>query len=791
MMVAVPAVAQVPAPPPVGGGVKVIKEGAKDEPGAPDLAPVKGKGEAEKGKGEAEKTKSEAEKDKGEAEKDKGEAEKAKGEAEKTKGEADKAKGEAEKGKGSASATATATDEATAADEGTATDGSDAPAAASTPASTSTLEEEGNTEIPPSPNRKLEISPRVRARISGQPPEDEGTRDPEMAVLKEFEERAFPRPGPKVVHPGDVSGAEGVSTGARRARPGALNPPEGLGSKGRTSGGAAAKKQVEPSPPGWISGLAMPDLPVKWTPRLLKYLEFYRKNRRGRAILRRWFARMGRYRELMEKELHRQKMPRSFLFLAMIESGYDPRRTSRVGAGGLWQFMPFSGKGYGLRRDYWIDERRNPKLSTEAALKFLKDLYIRFGSWELAMASYNAGYGAIQKAVQKYNTNDYWTLCTYEAGLPWSTCNYVPKIMAVAVVDANRKFFGYENIKEDAALTHELVAVTDSITLAQAARAAGVETDVLDLLNPELRRDRTPPGVKSWLRVPRGKGEQFYAGLAKIKPRIARYKPYLTRLGETVRSIAKDHRISRERLRRVNGFQSDNELTPGLTILVPARVEKKKKKKKKRKKRSKGAKGKGKRADAEEQCDEECQAERMILVGIPRQAPSMVAGRRRVFYRVTHGDDIPIIARHLEVNPDTLASWNALDTGAKLVSGMVLQAFVDQGFDGERVVLLDPERVQVMVTGSEQFLDLFEQRKGRKRQIYTARKGDTLRSVGRAVGLTIGDLARINQFSRHTKLEPGQQIIVYHDPAKARKPKRRKRGKKRRGKRRTKRRKTS
>ena len=152
-----------------------------------------------------------------------------------------------------------------------------------------------------------------------------------------------------------------------------------------------------------------------------------------------------------------------------------------------------------------------------------------------------------------------------------------------------------------------------------------------------------------------------------------------------------------------------------------------------------------------------------------------MANRRRIFYRVVLGDHLKLIARHLEVSVDQLAGWNGLDHGAKLVPGMVLQAFAKEGFDGEKVVLIDPDRVQAMVSGSEAYLDLYEQRKGRKRQIYTARKGDTLRLVGRRVGLSIGDLARINKFSRHTQLKPGQKAIVYLDEAKAKPDRKKKR----------------
>jgi LysM repeat protein len=149
------------------------------------------------------------------------------------------------------------------------------------------------------------------------------------------------------------------------------------------------------------------------------------------------------------------------------------------------------------------------------------------------------------------------------------------------------------------------------------------------------------------------------------------------------------------------------------------------------------------------------------------------------------GDRLPVIARYLGVSVAELGLWNKLDPAARLLPDMVLQAFVPRTFDASRVLLLDPRRIQVMVAGSEKFLNTYEERNGRKRMIYTARPGDTLRSVGRRFGLSVGSVARINRFSRFTKLKAGQRVVVYVDPAKLRSRKRRverKRSRRRRGK---------
>jgi membrane-bound lytic murein transglycosylase D len=449
---------------------------------------------------------------------------------------------------------------------------------------------------------------------------------------------------------------------------------------------------------------------------------------------------------MISEALHRHKLPQSLMMVAMIESGFNPRTTSHAGAAGLWQFMPVPGRGYGLHRDHWIDERRNPEKSTEAALRFLKSLYQRFGSWELALAAYNCGDGGLVLAIRKYNTNDYWKLSRYEAGLPWDTVLYVPKILAAAVVANNRGAFGFDQITPDPEIPVAQVSVPSSMTLAQAAVAAGVSKDLLEQLNPELQRGRTPPG-KSWLRVPKSAEQRFYATLPGIKGELARYKPYVVRLGDSLVEVARTHGTSAGSLRSVNGIEPAAELRPGLTILVPARPVSRQ------------------RSEAEEEAGKE---EDVALVPLPADKPDSVPGRRRVFYRTVMGDSLEEIARYLGVRTGELAGWNSLDERARLVSGMVLQAFVSKRFDSSKVVLLDPRRVKLMTAGSEEFYSAYEERRGRKRIIYQIREGDTLSSVARRHGLTVGDVMRINQVGRKTTLKPGATLVLYVDIARLR-----------------------
>jgi membrane-bound lytic murein transglycosylase D len=388
-----------------------------------------------------------------------------------------------------------------------------------------------------------------------------------VAALQKFERLAIPEP--PTGRAGIVRASNESHVNHRRStgpRPSALNPPAPLSTAIRAT--AATSRQVEAVTQRWKTKLKLPDLPIRWDRKLVRYLQFYRNDPKGRAILALWLQRMGRYERMIRQELQRQGLPQSLIYVAMIESGFDPLQTSPVGAAGLWQFMVPTGADYGLDRDHWVDERRNPELSTRAALRFLKNLYERLGSWELALAAYNAGFGTVLEAMRKYNTNDYWRLCRYEAGLPWSTVLYVPKILATAIVGTNRAAFGFDKIRPDPPLEFELAAVPVSATLRELSDAAGVAPERMLELNPELRRGRTPPYPRVWVRVPAGTKHRFYAFLEPLRRR--RFKPYVVKLGDTDRSIAARYGMSWRKLRALNKLSSAAELHPGLTIFVPA-----------------------------------------------------------------------------------------------------------------------------------------------------------------------------------------------------------------------------
>jgi membrane-bound lytic murein transglycosylase D len=574
-----------------------------------------------------------------------------------------------------------------------------------------------------------------RKAVRGVALEDsETTETPELRALRRFEEQAFPRGGalPSTVEPDDA--------------PKALPP----GLQGRWGGTGDIPRELRsperaPAPPTsrptqeWLRQLALPDLPVRWEPQVIRYLEFFKDDPKGRAIMASWCRRMGRYRAIIERRLDEQGLPRDLIYLAMVESGFDPGATSLKSAGGVWQFIPGAARAYGLEVSQWVDARRDPERAAEAAARLLKDLYVRFGSWPLAFAAYNAGYGAILRSIARFNTNDFWELARHEAGLPWETTLYVPKILAAALIGHNLKSFGFSEVAQDPPWQFDRVEVPSGMSFAALARAAGTKPDVIEELNPEYIRGRVPPDRPTViLRVPLGSASLFAKAAGDLRVGGERLQAVVLRFGETLEDVAKARGSSARELKRINSVSDTSELRGGMTILVPART----------------TPPVPAPASAGDEPDD------TILVAVPDRAFAY-QGRERVFYRTRDGDTLAEIAQVFDVSPENIVEWNNIDPDAKLQPKLILQLFVREGLDRANVMLLDPDKVRVVTLGSEEFLELEAARRGKTRLFYSARAGDTLAKIAKRYGLSPGDLARVNRLSAVSELGEGQKIVVY------------------------------
>ncbi len=556
--------------------------------------------------------------------------------------------------------------------------------------------------------------------VRGQPDLD----DEEIQALVAADQVLFKRPLAGAT-PGWSWGLPQKS-GPRTA--GAGVPPQGALTPGQAPEAAHA---------GWLAQLTMPNFEVRLDPRVITYLEFYKSNPRGQAIAKVWAKKAGRYAPALMAELAKSGLPTDLVWLSLIESGHNPTIYSSAGAAGLWQFIPDSGRMYGLTVDRWVDERLDPERSTQAAIRYLSDLRTRFGNWELAMAAYNMGHGGLSRAIRKYNTNDFWELSRYEAGVPWETALYVPKIGAIAIVMNNKRVFGLDNIEPDPREKFDVVEVPQGVTLADVAAAAKRPKAEVEALNPHYLASRVPPAAAAgekatpatWrVKLPRGSGKQARTGLAHVARIDAKYEPYAVRFGDTLEQVAADVGLTEQALRTLNGAKKGERLQAGEVLLVP---------------KAKPAK--------------RTVTEQLVAVVPPRQFS--YPGRRRVFYTALAGDSLEAVAAAFEVSRAELITWNGLDTSARLLTGMVLQLFVKPSFDLGQVRVAD--QPLVLTAGSEEFFAHFEGKEGRQRLRVTVQPGDTLTKIGQRYGMSVGMMERINRIARSKVLKPGETLIVY------------------------------
>ncbi|WP_394836237.1 transglycosylase SLT domain-containing protein [Pendulispora rubella] len=502
-----------------------------------------------------------------------------------------------------------------------------------------------------------------------------------------------------------------------------------------------------------MADLKLPDFPIRWDPRVVRYLEFFKEDPRGRSMLAIWHRRSGRYRTMVSTILRRKSVPEDLFWIAMVESGFDPAARSPVGALGLWQFMPETGKQYGLAQDRWVDHRLNPQLATEAATEFLADLQRRFGSWELAIASYNMGYAGMLGVVRKFNTNDFWTLSRLEGALPWETTLYVPKIMAAAIVGKNLAAFGLSEDKMEPPVEFDEVVVPPGTALSQVASAIGLPTKEIVDLNLELRAQRTPPidpGEKAEqkakgapasegdstgypVKVPVGKGALLTQNMSKIKKNYVAPERYVVRFGETVEQIANARGVTSSKVAELNGMAPGEVVRGGTVLLVPA--------------------AKGGAVAAPTTSDKP--------VAIVPSDVFVYPDRRRVFYRVVTGDTLRDVATTFHVTVDEIRRWNEIDPAGRLQEGMTLQLFVPPDTDLSKVLSLSENQVRTIAVGTEDFFTYWEGQKGRRRITVPAKLGETIEIVGKRYGVTPASMERINRKNRNEVLKEGDVVVVY------------------------------
>ncbi len=359
------------------------------------------------------------------------------------------------------------------------------------------------------------------------------------------------------------------------------------------------------------------DLPLMMTDQVAGYIAYF--SGYGRDQFEAALVRSGRYREMIQRTLKEEGVPQDLIYLAQAESGFHPLALSRVGARGMWQFMGGRGRGYGLRRTKWTDDRQDPELATRAAAKHLRDLYKQFGDWYLAMAAYNSGPGNVQSAVKRTGYADFWELYRRNV-LPRETRNYVPIILAVTIMAKNPKQYGLDKLVLDQPLPYESVKIDYPVDLRLVAQCIDVPPSTLQDLNPRLLRWTTPEIGGFDLHLPAGTKDQYEQAIALVpEGKRVWWRYHKVAPGDTLYSIARAYRTTPTLIAQQNNLEMSGTLEPERHLVVPIAA--------------------GKHAASED---------------------SQTYARRITRYKVRRGDTVQTVADNFNVPPKMVRRWNRL-----------------------------------------------------------------------------------------------------------------------------------
>ncbi len=371
------------------------------------------------------------------------------------------------------------------------------------------------------------------------------------------------------------------------------------------------------------------------------FINYYRG--RGRETMEQGLRRSGRFMEMARKIFKEEGVPQDIAWLGQVESAWSPVARSWAAAVGLWQFIPGTGARYGLRQDFYVDERSSFEKATRASARYLKWLANRYdGNWELAMAAYNSGEGRVDSAIARSGYADFWEV--YARGLlPNETRNYVPNILATIIIAKNPEQYGF-SVKPEPPLKYDFVKVNNSVDLRLAADATDTPYEMLLALNPDLKRGVTPPGVEHLLRVPPGKGRVLQIALLRVPAeKRSNWRMLTAQTNDTFETISRKTGVSASAIEQVNG----GVINPGQKVVIPA--------------------GGGVRNV-------------VIANAKGANAPAVAGGAMKmVSYRVKAGETLGDIAGRYNTSVRDIATLNRLGSATKLRAGQVIKVPVRAG----------------------------------------------------------------------------------------------------------------
>ncbi len=454
-------------------------------------------------------------------------------------------------------------------------------------------------------------------------------------------------------------------------------------------------------------------LPITLNDKVRLALNYFQT--KGRFVFTKWLERSGYYEEMVKTVMDKYDVPEELFYVAMIESGFNPVARSYARAVGLWQFISATGRYYGLRHNWWFDERRDVLKSTDAAVRHLKDLHERFGDWYLALAGYNCNPNRVARNMRRYNTRDFWKLYR----LPRQTRNYIPTFLAATIIAKNPKKFGFYVEKQEP-LRVDTVKISESVDLNVIAKLVDTDYNTIKKLNPAVLRWVTPPDIEDFtLYLPEGSKEKFKAGYAKIPDDQKRsWVRHRIRGGEALSTIAAKYHTSVSVIKSINKLRG-NLIRAGHYLLIPVPQNKRHHYVQQQR-----------RYDSYKQS----RSKSKVVKNVP--------GHRKVVYRVKPGDTLGEIAEIYNTRASRIRAWNGLRYGRHIYPNQLLTIWI-------------PENI----TDTKNLAKAEKETENYSGEYYTVRRGDTLWDISRKYGLSIRDIKELNKM-RSSRIRPGDRLKV-------------------------------
>ena len=483
--------------------------------------------------------------------------------------------------------------------------------------------------------------------------------------------------------------------------------------------------------PGYHSDEVSIDIPITINSRVEYFINYFQTEKR--RVFRNWLARSTRYVPRMREILRESGLPEDLVYLAMIESGFNVGAYSPAQACGPWQFIKETGGRYGLKVNDWLDERRDPEKATRAAANYLKDLYQEFGCWYLAAAGYNAGENKVRRGISTYETTDFWEMCDYDL-FAKETKDYVPQMIAAAIMAKNPEKYGFTDVEYQQPVPCAKVPVPPQTDLKAVALACRLDDKSIKEINPELRRDCTPPGESYLLNIPKSAAQFFKDNFDRVKTIFKTcYHRYVVKKGDTLARIAQEFDVSKKILVSVNKIKRKRSIKNGKVLKIPYQV-----------KEYALAPKKSKPA--------------VKMASLDTREDEKVATEKGHTYKVEKGDTLYSVARRFGVSIKALCSQNDLAEDAKLMAGRTLIVCASEREHDQDQNIVKPEsskKIQAARSGKGKKIYAGKP----KARYHRVRRGDTLWNIAQKYNVTPANIRVWNNMQRDTIL-PGTRLKV-------------------------------